>query len=152
MRKTVMMLSCGMALATAAPAAAQVNVDQLKWGPAPPGLPAGAELAVLAGDPAKAAPYVLRAKFPAGYTIPPHWHPTDENVTVISGDLMLGMGDKVEPSGAKLTAGGFVNAKARMHHYAVSTGGAVVQIHGQGPFQINYVNPADDPRKAAAKP
>src|SRR5687767_6179739 len=72
-----------------------VTPDQVKWGPAPPALPPGAQAAVLSGDPAKAAMFVVRVKFPDGYTVPPHWHPTDEYVTVLSGTLMAGIGDKL---------------------------------------------------------
>ncbi len=64
--------------------------DQIKWGPPPPGLPAGSEIAVLSGDPSKAGvPFTIRARMPDGYKIPPHWHPTDENVTVVQGMLMI---------------------------------------------------------------
>jgi hypothetical protein len=83
--------------------------------------------------------------------VPPHWHPTNEYVTVISGDLTLGMGDKIDPAkGKKLTEGGFAMAGAKMNHFAQTTGGAILQISAQGPFGITYVNPADDPRRAAA--
>ena len=85
---------------------------------------------------------------PAGYTIRPHFHPTDENVTVVSGDLTVGMGDKLSPAtGAKLRPGDFISLKAKMHHFATTTGGGVIQISAQGPFAITYVNPADDPRR-----
>ncbi|HEV8589664.1 MAG TPA: cupin domain-containing protein [Pyrinomonadaceae bacterium] len=122
--------------------------DELKWGPAPPGLPPGAELAVVSGDPSKAgAPFTMRAKFPDGYKVPPHWHPTDENVTVIQGTINIGMGDKFDESAAKqLPAGSFALMPKRMHHFAWASGETIVQIHGTGPFAITYVNPADDPR------
>jgi hypothetical protein len=123
--------------------------DELKWGPAPPSLPPGAQLAVLSGDPSKAGgQYTMRAKFPDGYKVPPHWHPTDENVTVIQGTFNLGMGDKLDQSETKaLPAGGFAMMPKHMHHFAWATGETIVQIHGTGPFAITYVNPADDPRK-----
>src|SRR5262245_989343 len=73
-----------------------VRADDVKWGPAPPSLPAGAQAAIIFGDPSKAAPYVLRAKLPDGYKVPPHWHPTDENVTVLKGTFMAGKGDKFD--------------------------------------------------------
>ena len=128
--------------------------DAVKWGPAPPALPSGAQMTVLAGDPAAAGMVVLRVKMPAGYAVPPHWHPSDEYVTVLSGSLTLGMGDKVDVDSAKtLTAGGFGVAPMQMHHFAMSKDGAIIQISLMGPFGITYVNPADDPRsKAAAKP
>jgi quercetin dioxygenase-like cupin family protein len=125
-----------------------VNSSQLKWGPAPAVFPRGAQIAVLSGDPFKDGLYVVRLKMPSGYRIPAHNHPTDEMVTVISGNLHLGMGDKLdEKQGMLLTAGGYAEAPAKMNHYAWATGPTVVQVHGQGPFAITYVNPADDPSK-----
>lgn len=127
---------------------AQVRSGEEAWGPPPAGLPSGSQVAVLAGDPGKAGPFVIRAKMPAGYTIPPHSHPTMENVTVLSGDLTVGMGDKLAPeAGAKLKPGDFISLEAKMNHFAKSTNGAVIQISAQGPFEITYVNPADDPRR-----
>jgi quercetin dioxygenase-like cupin family protein/Ca2+-binding EF-hand superfamily protein len=131
---------------------AVASLQDITWGPAPPALPPGAQMAVLAGDPAANELVTLRVKFPAGYTVPPHWHPGDEHVTVLSGSLSLGMGDKVDMSAAKtLTAGGYIVAPARMHHFATTKEGAVVQLNLVGPFAITYVNPADDPRKSTAK-
>jgi len=129
-------------------ALAQVNAPDLKWGPAPAVFPKGAEMAVLHGDPAKAGTFVIRLKMPAGYKVPAHHHPTDEYVTVISGDLLLGMGDKLDPAkGAALAPGGFAVAPANMNHFAWSQSGAVVQVSAEGPFALIYVNPADDPTK-----
>src|SRR5580693_5158346 len=125
-----------------------VNADGLAWGPVPPVLPKGAQIAVLSGDPSKDGLYVLRLKMPANYKIPAHNHPTTEYVTVISGNFHIGMGDKLDPQkGELLRAGGFAEAPAKMNHYAWSTSETVVQVHGQGPFAITYVNPADDPSK-----
>lgn len=120
----------------------------LQWGPPPPGIPSGAQAAVLSGDPTKPGLFVVRLKAPAGAKIMPHWHPTDENVTLISGDFAIGMGDKLDDAAAhKMAAGDFVNLKAREHHYAMATTDSVVQISAMGPFQITYVNPSDDPRR-----
>lgn len=118
------------------------------WGPAPPFLAKGAQFAVYQGDPGKPGEYTIRLKLPAGYIIAPHQHPTDENVTVISGHFLVGMGDAVDRSRTQaLTAGGFITAPAQMHHFAVATDEVVVQVHGMGPFAITYVHAADDPRK-----
>jgi quercetin dioxygenase-like cupin family protein len=126
---------------------------ELKWGPGPPFFPAGARFTVLQGDPGASGVYTVRLEMPAGYTIRPHYHPTDELVTVISGSLILGMGDSVNMKGATtLPVGGFINAQANMHHFAVAKGKTVVQVHGQGPFAITYVNPKDDPRNAPKQP
>jgi quercetin dioxygenase-like cupin family protein len=142
-------LALGSVLVTVGAAQAQVNSSDLKWGPAPPVLPAGAQIAVLSGDPTKTGTFVIRLKIPAGYKIPAHHHPTDEYVTVISGDFSLGMGDKLDAANsARLTAGGFVMAPAQMNHFAWTKNGAVAQISGDGPFATTYVNPADDPTHA----
>lgn len=120
----------------------------LKWGAAPPNLPKGAQLAVLSGDPGSAGPFVVRLKLPAGYKIPAHSHPTAEFVTVLAGSFHLGMGDKLDPKqGKALGPGGFAEAAANMNHFGWTTAPTIIQINGQGPFAINYVNPADDPSK-----
>ncbi len=124
------------------------QVPKITWGPAPAVFPAGAKFAVLQGDPNKAGLYTVRLDLPDGYTVAPHFHPTDEHVTVISGDFMVGMGDKVEP--AKMMSvpqGGFVTAAANVHHYSRAKGHTIVQVSGMGPFTMTYVNPADDPSK-----
>lgn len=126
-----------------------LNADHLNWGPAPAVLPKGAQLAVLDGDPHQAAPYVIRLKMPPGYQIPPHWHSKAESLTIVAGTLSLGMGDTPDRKAAQeLTAGGFHAIGAQVHHYAFSRTGAVVQIHGEGPFDIHYINPADNPAPA----
>jgi Domain of unknown function (DUF4437) len=123
--------------------------DKVKWGPAPPSLPPGAKFAVLDGDPTRTgAAYVIRAKFPDGYRVPPHWHPVDENVTVLKGVLVVGRGEKVDKKAAKeLPAGSFSKMPRRMRHYAWAKGETIIQVHGIGPFEVHYVNSADDPRK-----
>jgi hypothetical protein len=125
-----------------------INSGDLKWGPAPPTLPKGAEITVLSGDPSKDGPFVLRLKMPGGYRVPAHNHPTTESLTVASGNFHIGMGDKLDETKAiELTAGGFGEAPAKMNHYGWASTPSVVQIQGQGPFAITYVNPADDPSK-----
>lgn len=118
----------------------------VKWGPAPPTLPKGAQLAVLSGDPSKSGLYVIRLKLPANYQIPAHHHPTAENVTVLSGSFHAGMGDKLDRTKAMtFEPGGFAALPVNMNHYAWASRDTVVQVHGEGPFAIVYVNPADDP-------
>jgi quercetin dioxygenase-like cupin family protein len=142
-----------LALSFAVPVRAQTHAPALKWGPAPPFFPAGARFTVLQGDPSQAGLYTVRLEMPAGYVIRPHFHPTDEHVTVISGVLVLGMGDSVRVKGATmLTSGGFITAKAQAHHFAMARGRTVVQVHGEGPFAITYVNPKDDPRGTPPRP
>ena len=121
---------------------------KVTWGEAPPSLPPGAKLAVLSGDPSKSEPFVIRVQLPAGYTIAPHWHPTDEQVTVLAGTFALGMGDTLDKSAVQdLPVGGYALLPAQMHHFAMAKTAATIQVHGMGPFVINYVNPADDPSK-----
>ena len=132
---------------------AQTPAPDIKWGPGPPFLPKGVQLAVLQGDPSKDGGFTVRLQMPAGYYIPPHSHPTDEQVTIISGALRLGMGD-VEDSTKAMTlrGGGFITAGANMRHFARAMEPTVVQLHGVGPLAITYVNPKDDPRNAAPSP
>jgi mannose-6-phosphate isomerase-like protein (cupin superfamily) len=121
--------------------------DQVKWGPAPPFIPAGAQLAVLEGNPmASSGDYTIRLKMPDGYKIAPHTHPARENVTVLSGTLKVGMGDQFDASKMmSFGAGSFAYLDPSMHHYAGTSGETVIQIHGQAPVKFNYINPADDP-------
>jgi quercetin dioxygenase-like cupin family protein len=118
------------------------------WGPAPAVFPAGAKMAVMQGDPGKPELFTIRLDLPDGYKIAPHFHPTDEHLTVISGTFLVGMGDKLDAKQATvLDAGGFATAGATMHHYAIARGHTVVQVHAMGPFALTYVNAADDPSK-----
>ena len=122
--------------------------QEVKWGAGPPSIPPGAQAAVLYGDPSKEGPFALRLKMPDGYKIPPHTHPKQEVVTVISGTFSLGMGETADPAKAKaLPAGGFFSLPPGMAHYAVTEGETVVQLNSMGPWTLTYVNPADDPRK-----
>lgn len=141
-------LFIGFAALLIGPAAqAQINPASLKWGPAPDGLPKGARLAVLSGDPNKEGMFTIRLRFPPGYAVQPHWHPTDELVTVIAGQTSIGMGPTFNRAKAKnLVTGGYVALDAKMNHYAFTRTGATIQITSHGPFAINYVNPKDDPR------
>jgi len=108
-------------------------IEEAQWGPAPPFLPAGAQIAVLAGDPTKATAYAVRLKFPANYAIPAHSHPTDENVVVVSGALTFGMGDKLAKKAAAnktLGVGGFALMPANMNHFG-GFSRAVIGIAGR---------------------
>ena len=122
----------------------------LKWMDAPAGLPSGAKVAVVKGDPSKAGDFTLRIKMPANYAVPPHHHPADEIVRVMdSGTLNYGMGDKLDKANAgSLTKGYHVTMHAGMNHWVFTTDPVEIQVNGTGPFQIVYANPADDPRGA----
>jgi hypothetical protein len=124
----------------------------VKWMDAPSALPSGAKLAVLEGDPFKPGLYTMRLQAPDGYKIPPHFHKQVEHVTVISGTFNLGMGDKFDDkAGQAMPAGTFGFLPPMMKHFAWAKGDTIIQLHGMGPWEIVYVNPADDPR-AAKKP
>jgi hypothetical protein len=128
-----------------------VPADKVQWGPAPPHLPAGAQIAVLEGNPAEKGAVTLRLRFPAQYSIPPHWHSMAERVTVLSGALNVGMGDKLDRRASQtLEPGGFVSLPAKMNHFAWTAVPTVVQINLEGPFDIFYVNPADNPQNTDA--
>ena len=127
-----------------------VHAKDLVFGPAPPSLPAGARIAVLQGDPGRDGPFVIRLMLPKGYRIPPHSHSRDEQLTVLSGTMYLGMGDVFDPGTARgLAAGGFHALRAGTRHYAFAKQPTIVQVSGNGPFDITYLRPADDPRTAA---
>jgi hypothetical protein len=137
----------------AGPAPVVVTPDKIQWGPAPPVFQPGAQFAVLAGDPGKAGPFIVRVKVPDGYRIMPHWHPSAENVTVLSGEFHVGMGDKFDESSMlTLPAHSLAVVPPHHNHYAMAKGETEIQIHGVGPLKLIYVNPADDPSKGQASP
>jgi quercetin dioxygenase-like cupin family protein len=152
-RSAVLLAFACAATALAQPAPHVISaVDDAKFGPAPPFLPAGAQLAVLSGNPMAATAYTVRVRFPANYAIPAHSHPTDENVVVTAGSLTFGMGDKLSKTAAgnkTLNVGGYALMPTDMNHYAFAgASGADIVLYGQGPVEFKYVNPADDPRNA----
>lgn len=121
--------------------------SDLKWNPGPGSLPPGAQFAVLEGNPAQPGPFTIRLRLPDGYQIAPHWHPGIEHVTVLSGTFAVGVGERADPSGYKeLPVGGFMVMQPKTTHYARASGDTVLQLHGVGPWAVNYVNAADDPR------
>jgi quercetin dioxygenase-like cupin family protein len=145
-------LSMAASTALADAPMAMLTPGDIKWGDAPPVFPKGAKMAVLYGDPSKAGElFIVRLKMSAGYKIPAHWHPTDENVTVVSGTFNMGMGDKLDPAKTKaFPAGSFAVAPAKVNHFALAKKEAIVEVSAIGPFAMTYVNPADDPSKTAA--
>ena len=134
---------------TAAPEHKVMTPADLKWVDAPPGVPAGAKMAALNGDATQAGAFTVRLKSRAGYKIMPHTHPSAERLTCISGTMQIGMGEKFDESTMqKMGPGSYLVLPTGMAHYAKTTSDCIVQIDSEGPFQINYVNPADDPRNA----
>ena len=118
-----------------------VRSGDLTWTP----IIKGCELAAVGGDPnGEGVPFVIRLRCTAGAVIPAHWHPTDENVTVMKGTFMVGMGDKYDETKLQaMNTGNFVNMPKEVRHYAQSKTDTLVQVHGVGPFKVNWVNPSD---------
>ncbi len=155
MKHTLAALCAGIVLTYLGVAAAwaqagshiMVMPEALEWKDMPT-LPPGAKLAVIEGPLNEPVPFTFRLKLPANYQIPAHWHPWIEHVTVISGTLNMGTGDKLDRSKTRaLSAGGVAVMQANTNHFSWTREETIVQIHGVGPLVINYVNPADDPRK-----
>jgi hypothetical protein len=151
----IALLAVGPAIAIA-PALAQsahivIPVDKVQWMPAPPVLPPGAQLAVLEGNPAEKGALTLRLKLPANYEIPAHWHSMTERLTVLSGSFHVGMGDKLDRRTSQMLApGGYVTLPAKMHHFAWTSAPTIVQLNLEGPFDIFYINPADNPQQQSS--
>ena len=130
-------------------AAAPVSAKAMKWADATAaGLPPGGKMAVVSGNPMQEGPFTVRLQMPANYAVPPHHHPTDEVVRVVSGGpLHYGMGDKlVMASAGTLDKGYHVTMQSGMNHWVHAPAATVVQVSGSGPYQIVYVDPKDDPR------
>lgn len=124
-----------------------VMPQDVQWAPAPNSIPKGAEAALLYGDPGKDELFILRLKFPAGYTVSPHTHPKPEIVTVLSGTLHLGMGETADRSKTQaVPAGSFFALPPGTPHFAFTDEETVLQLSSSGPWALNYINPEDDPR------
>jgi quercetin dioxygenase-like cupin family protein len=139
-------------LALGLPVLAAAQAPAFNWGPAPAVFPAGVRMAVLQGDPSQPAYFTVRLELPAGTRIYPHFHPTDEYLTVISGTFQVGMGDTLDAAKTKvMLAGAFGTVGANMHHYAIARTKTVVQVSAMGPFVLTYVNPKDQPQARAGQ-
>lgn len=147
-----MLLALALAAGATMAHAQGMKMGKTQWSPAPPSLPPGAKMMVASGNPGAAGPFTLMLALPNKYKVPPHWHPTDEHVTVKSGTFVYGTGDTMAPSAMKsLKKGQDVTMVARMHHSAMARGRTVIEIQSTGPFEITYLNAADDPRGKAGK-
>jgi hypothetical protein len=149
-------LAFGLSLATAAGVAQTahilVSAEKVQWTQAPPILPAGAQIAVLEGNPAEKGPITMRLKFPANYEIPAHWHSMAEHLTVLSGSFHAGMGDKLDRKATQpMAPGSFVMLPAKMRHFAWTSAPTVVQISLDGPFDLFYVDPEVNPQKSSQR-
>jgi hypothetical protein len=136
---------------TAAVASDTGQPGGLEWGPAPQVFPAGAKMAVVNGDPTREGQFTVALSFPDRYKIPPHFHPTDEVLTVQEGTFLVGMADKLDPKKTKaMEKGASGTMAAGMHHFGIARGATVVEVTAKGPFVMTYVNPGDDPTKRGA--
>jgi quercetin dioxygenase-like cupin family protein len=152
---SALIVGVGAILATsslATPPAAQdapvmVAPADIKWMDGPPALPPGAKVAPILGDSKNEGPFVMRAKLPADYKVPPHFHPGNETVTVISGTFYAAMGDTFDAAKAKaMPTGSFIMLPAKSPHFVYTKEETIIQINAVGPWTLTYVNPADDPR------
>lgn len=154
--KRLAVLTAVFLMATALPVAADhimLSPGQLKWVDAPASLPKGAQMAVLEGSPAEEGIFTIRLRMPANYRISPHWHPAFEHVTVIEGSFWMGLGEKFDEAALhEIAAGGFAVMPPGTRHYAATKGATTIQLHGFGPWQLYYVNTADDPRNRRSEP
>lgn len=137
--------------ATAKTEAVTITPKDVKWGDPPPDLPKGAQFGVLHGDPTKAGTFTVRLKLPDGYKIPAHWHGKDEELTILSGALQMYMGDTMTGEPHILDAGSYHFLPAKSRHVAQAKGETIVQLSGAGPFDIHYINAADNPNPKSAK-
>jgi hypothetical protein len=155
--KQMLLMAAAVVLAAASPtqdAPVLLTPDDVKWGEGPPSLPPGAKAAGIFGDPKKEGPFTIRVKLPANYKVPPHFHPDTESVTVLSGTFHVSMGDTFDASkGKAMPAGSFLALRflalpAKSPHFAFTKEETVIQVNAHGPWALNYVNPADDPRNS----
>jgi quercetin dioxygenase-like cupin family protein len=111
---------------------------ELKWKPLAPGF----EVATVSGDPDKTGPFTIRIRAANEAKVPPHWHPTDEHITILEGWFRVGEGDTFdEKTMHEMKAGDYAMMPAKVHHYGTQSKGGVLQVHGMGPFVVNWVNP-----------
>ena len=133
-------LMFALPLAASASSPTIVMPDDTHWSAVTSGPMAGTEMAVLVGNPEKPGPYIVRLRAKDGTKFGPHFHGDVENVTVISGTLLVGLGDKADPATMKaLPAGGFVSIPAGLHHYATAKGETVIEIAGNGPMTMTVL-------------
>lgn len=124
------------------------RAGEIDWQDGPASFEPGAQFAVLEGDPGEPGVFTMRLRMPDGFVIAPHWHPNVERVTVLSGTFLLGTGEELDRTAAeRLTGGTYATLPPEMRHFAIAEGETTVQLTSVGPWEINYVNPADDPRR-----
>jgi len=147
----VLALAEGMTPTATSPPASHdiVAPDQLVWKPLIP----GAEMAVVFGDlDKKGGLYVIRIRSKGEVKVPPHWHATDEHITVLEGSFSIGSGEQFDASKLQeMKVGAHAMMPAGVRHFSLTKADNVIELFGEAPFVVNFVNPEDDPRKAKSK-
>jgi quercetin dioxygenase-like cupin family protein len=148
MRPPLAVLALPGLLAPAPSAQSKPTTPPLHWGPAPAVFPKGARMAVIQGDPGKPGSFTIELSMPAGYRIPPHFHPTDERVVIKKGTFLVGMGDDFDLKQTQAMAVGDTGTIPAMgHHFAAAKVATIVSVTAEGPFAMTYVHPQDEPQK-----
>lgn len=124
----------------------QLNPEQLKWIDAPPPMPVGAKISILEGNPRQDGIFTIRIQVPPFFKVPVHTHPKDERVTVISGTIYVGFGDKMDTTKAdKFSTGSYyVNPANTLHYVFTQDEGCIFQVTGLGPWGIEYLKEDED--------
>lgn len=126
-----------------------LHPSELQWSDVA-SMAAGARISVIEGDLGAEEPFTMRLKLPSGYRIDPHIHPAYERVTVLSGTLHFAHGETFDSDRTTaLPAGGFAIMPPGAPMFGYTEEETVIQLHGTGPWGIEYLDPADDPRKAS---
>ncbi len=124
--------------------------DSIEWQNGPGSFQEGSQFAVLEGDPSVEGVFTMRIRMPDGFVISPHFHPQPERLTVLEGTFLLGSGDAFVPDEVQpLRTGAYTSMPPGMRHFAIAEGETVIQLTSTGPWEITYVNEADDPRRAS---
>jgi hypothetical protein len=130
-----------------------VTADNLHWTNVPNMLPSGAQFVILDGNPKNTGNVTFRFKLPANYQLPPAYSQGVDRITVLSGTLNIGTGDKLDTSkGTSLPAGSYVLVPAKLHHYIWASEDSIIQVSSMGPWTVKYVNAKDDPRNKGSNP
>lgn len=129
-----------------------MRAGDLQWGLGPDDFPLGVRAAILSGNPDEDGPYTMRLRLPPRYRIDPYWMLGEQRITVLSGSVELGLGERFETASLKpYPAGSYLTLPARARFFLKTSHGATLEIHGQGPWQVAYASPADDPRLLGAR-
>lgn len=143
------LLSCGVAAAQTpyrGDGHVMLTADSLEWRDIA-SMAAPAKIAVIEGELGKEEPFTFRLRMPADYEIQPHVHPAYERVTVLSGTLHFAHGREFDREATTALPTGSVAIMAPGDPmFGYTTEETVIQLHGTGPWGIEYIRSEDDPR------